>query len=321
MELVETARVEGLAPWEIVVGLGCGHHGVVGYSELRAGDVPKSQIDSWVRNGRLVAIHRGVYLIAAAVEPPLARHSAALLSCGSRSAIGFWDAARLHSLPLGERNGRAAESAIHICCAGPRRARRQGLRIHHTRTLTRADVIEVEGLRVTSAARTICDLAPLSERRRLERMTAEALYLKLFEEDEFARRVHGSRFPGVGKLRAIVDDPDGPRMTRSEGESILLAAIDAAGLPRPLTQHEIRGSEFDFVWPRERVVLELDRASAHSRARTKQRDDHKSLVLIEAGWPAPIHVTGVRLRTEPDRIVAALAAALRDSPATAIACA
>lgn len=291
--------------------LASAQNGVVGREQLLATGIGRSRIDTWLRDGRLVAIHRGVYLVATPIEPPFARQAATLLACGERSAIGFWEAARLHRLPLGSRERRRPGEPIDVCIAGPHRAHRAGVRIHHTRTLRKTDVVEIASLRVTSAARTICDLAPSATPRRLEALVAEALFKQRFEEYEFARFVHGSSFAGAPKLRAILDA--GPRMTRSEGESILNAHLDAAGLPRARTQFEIRGCEFDFVWPRERVVLELDRASAHSRTRTKQRDDHKALVLVEAGWPPPLHVTGSRLRSEPDRIVAAIAAALHDA--------
>ncbi|UJA19116.1 DUF559 domain-containing protein [Thermoleophilia bacterium SCSIO 60948] len=305
----EPRRRAGGGQWAKAWELARGQHHAVGREQLFEEEIGRARVDGWLRDGRLVLVHRGVYLVASPVEPPLARHSAALLSCGPRSAIGFWDAARLHGLPLGDPARRETGAPIEVVIAGPRRGRRAGISIHHTATLKKSDVAEVEGLRVTGAARTIRDLAPEATRRRLERMVAEALCLELFEEDEFARQVHASSFPGVGKLRALLDDPGGARMTRSEGESVLLAAIDAAGLPRPATQYRIRGCEFDFVWPRERVVLELD-GSAHRRSKTRQRDDHKALVLVEAGWAAPIHVTGSRLRSEPDRIMAAVAAAL-----------
>ena len=65
-----------------LVELAAAQHGTVARSQLREIGLPAGTIDRWVAVGRLVILHRGVYLVAAPIEPLRAREMAALLACG-----------------------------------------------------------------------------------------------------------------------------------------------------------------------------------------------------------------------------------------------
>ena len=53
--------------------------------------------------------------------------------------------------------------------------RRRGIKVHRSRTLIRRDITEQLGVRVTSPARTVLDIAPRLAGKRLSRLVNGAL--------------------------------------------------------------------------------------------------------------------------------------------------
>jgi hypothetical protein len=94
-----------------------------------------------------------------------------LLACGERSVLSHLTAAAIQGM---------ASSAGHLHLTVSRSARGiEGIRIHRPRTLRPDDIIVVDGLRVTSPARTLIDLADFGQRRLLERAIDQAEYHRL----------------------------------------------------------------------------------------------------------------------------------------------
>jgi hypothetical protein len=119
----------------------------------------------------------------------------------------------------------------------------------------------MRGIRVTSVARTICDLAATEPAREVEVVFQEALYRDVVSERQV--RAVLDREPhrrGAPEIRDLLRDP---RMTRSEKERALLRLIDAAQLPRPLTNVRVHGYLVDAFWPKEGLVVEVDGWDAH----------------------------------------------------------
>ncbi len=159
------------------------------------------------------------------------------------------------------------------------------MRVHRAR-LRRADVTIWKGIPVTTAARTLVDIAPLVPRRRLERALDEAAYLGRLPGGTLAAtlsRNAGRR--GVPTLRAVLaEHTPGSTRTRSELEELFLRLCRVHTLPRPLVNAHVAGLEVDFLWPLERVVVETDGYASHSRRSTFERDHERDLRLEEAGY-------------------------------------
>ena len=137
-------------------------------------------------------------------------------SSAARSATRWrrcWPAARTRSQPLDRGVGVRALRA-------PRRpggrdapeglaGRRPGIRPHRTTTLPICDVVVKHGLRVTTPARTLLDLAASAPRAELERLTEEAQVQKVASTAELLAMVErGARRPGVRQA------PGGARLHR-----------------------------------------------------------------------------------------------------------
>ena len=166
------------------------------------------------------------------------------------------------------------------------------------------------GVRVTSPARTLLDLAAVTPRDLVERLTEEALVQRVVTESEIRATVaQAAGRPGVRKLREVIDLLDEPSFTRSEGEKRLRSLLRSAGLPLPLTNVKRAGWEVDAVWDAQRLVVEVDGRKFHDTGSQFERDRRKDADLVLAGFRV-LRFTWRRLTREPAEVVAIIAAAL-----------
>ena len=148
------------------------------------------------------------------------------------------------------------------------------------------DVVERHGMRVTTPARTL--MRP--RRRRLGRASSHGSSrrrscLRLVTPGELLAAVERSRGRhGVGRLRAILLNAEEPSFTRSEAERRLLELSATAGLPRPRTNVDVAGYEVDFLWPQQRLVVEVDGYAFHRSRAAFERDRARDAALLAAGY-------------------------------------
>lgn len=253
--------------------------------------------------GRLERVHRGVY---AAGHEPLTWHGrcmAAVLAARPAVASHF-SAAWLWGL-LRSRPG-----TIHVTVPSPRRAKRP-FAVHFA-DLPARDRGTIEGIPVTSLARTFLDSAADPRFDRLERMLERSEELRLFDlgaVDELLERTVGH--PGRGPLRrALAIYRDDPAFTRSRLEKRFLTLVRKAGLPPPAMNFNVAGCELDAYWERERFVVELDVYETHGSHAAFERDRRRQEELLLIGVEM-IRVTGLRLDREPEATIERVAAHLR----------
>ena len=89
----------------------------------------------------------------------------------------------------------------------------------------------------------------------------------------------------------------------SELEHLMLRALDAAGLPRPVAQHPFPGRQViagcvDAAYPDARIILEADGRRWHSRVRDLVRDRARDNEAARAGWQTLRFMTD-ELRSDP----------------------
>jgi very-short-patch-repair endonuclease len=270
-------------------------------AQLRAAGFGANAIARRVEGGWLVRQHQGVYQVGV-FGGPFARDAAALLACGPLAALSHFTSGA--HWELGKRNPRAPID-VSVPDGFPRR--RPGVRCH----LAWARVVDRHGLRITTPARTLLDLASMLSFRRLDRMVEEAEVRKLVTRAELLVMVErGAGRPGVKALREIVGSPDEPAFTRSEAEKRLLELVRAAELPMPRTNVRVAGLEVDAVWPQQRLVVEVDGFQYHGIRQAFERDRRRDGKLLVAGYRV-LRITWRRLTREPQPVIALLAAALR----------
>ncbi|MFZ0041498.1 MAG: DUF559 domain-containing protein [Solirubrobacteraceae bacterium] len=98
-------------------------------------------------------------------------------------------------------------------------------------------------------------------------------------------------------------------MTRSKAERLLLALINEAELPRPMTNVRLHGYEVDFLWRAEKLVVEVDGHRFHGHRAAFERDRKRDQVLTAAGYRV-IRVTWRQLEHEPVAVAVRIAQAL-----------
>jgi very-short-patch-repair endonuclease len=230
-----------------------------------------------------------------------------VLACGARALVSHLSAASLWGLLPREGD----DAPVHITVPSTVRRLRPGVHTHRARRLLPQDAAQIREVPVTSAARTLVDLAGMVRARRLEQALAHAERAELVDRVAllgFARRF--PRHPGVPVLCALLRPGAAPpALTRSEAEERLLGLVRRAQLRAPETNARIDGVEVDFYWRAERLVVEVDGHAFHGDARSFERDRRRDACLTARGLRV-MRVTWRQLVEETDATLARLAQAL-----------
>jgi hypothetical protein len=282
-------------------------HGVVSHTQLRELGFGTRAIERRLEAGRLHRLHRGVYAVGRTAVSLEGRWMAAVLACGHRALLSHRGAAALWGLRPSE--------AIDVTV--PRgRHRRRGIVIHTARNLPADDQTIRRCIPVTTAPRTLVDLASVVTAADLERSLEEAERLRLLDLAALQRvleRCPGRR--GGRLLREIIGDAlPGAAATRSELERRFLALCHQAGLPPPAVNARVAGFEVDTVWLEARLIVELDSHAYHRTWAAFERDRARDTALQLAGFRV-LRVTHRRLEHEPGAVLAAVRSGLDLGPA------
>ena len=188
---------------------------------------------------------------------------------------------------------------------------RAGLTAHTSRRLHPDDRDVVDGIPVTSVARTLVDLAESPDERRLARAVHEAEVQRLF--DLRAVEAASARLPGragTHRLRRVITAYKPEPFTRSEAERRFLALCREHGLPEPRVNNFIEGYELDFYWPEARLAVEVDGAAVHHTRRAFHEDRRRDRNLAAHGIQS-LRVPWLDLCGEAARVAADLHEAIR----------
>jgi very-short-patch-repair endonuclease len=71
------------------------------------------------------------------------------------------------------------------------------------------------------------------------------------------------------------------------------------GLPAPVTNTYLFGYEIDVLYPRERVIVELDGYQFHSDRQSFEHDRERDVVMLEAGF-ITVRITDERMSQQPE---------------------
>lgn len=286
-----------------MMALAARQHGVVSVGQLAALGLGRGAVAHRVREGWLRRLHRGVFLVGPAPLPRSAE-AAALLACGEGSLLSHASAATLWDLPVD------APEVPHVTVVGRALAQRPGLRVHRVAVLEREESAIREGLPVTSAGRTLLDIATSLTAAELDRALEHVLVHRVESDRSLAAlldRHQGAR--GVRALRTALEALVEPRLTRSEAERRLLALIRAARLPVPETNVRRAGHEVDVLWRDQSLVVEVDGYAYHGGRAAFERDRRRDADLVASGHRV-LRVTWRQIAGEPEALVATLATTL-----------
>ena len=203
---------------------------MVARRQLVALGVGRRALGHAVETGRLHVWYRGVYAVGHRSLKREGRWMAAVLAVGPGAVLSHRSAAALWGIRP------SARTAIDVN-VGRKVPSRQGIDVHQAR-LAPDEVTALDGIPVTTAARTLVDVAAVLPADQLRRAVRQAELLRLPFPDP--ARYRGRR--GITRLPR-----EEPQPTRSELEDRFIAFLDANGLPPALVNKALNGIEPDIA--------------------------------------------------------------------------
>lgn len=293
-------------PNQAISRLAGGQHGMVAVRQLAELGLGPSGARARAAEGKFHRIHRGVYAVGHPTPTREGWMMAAVLACGLRAVLSHRSAAAL----LGLRQTTRASVDVTI----PRNSRRRhdGIDVHRS-DLAASEITLIDGIRCTTVARTLLDLAELLPAREVERAAEQAEVLDLFdlrEVEQVLERAHGRH--GTPVLRsALAALRAGETLTKEELEERFLDLCRKAGFPPPMVNGWVDPDdggapiEVDFMWPDSRLAVDVHSFRYHrTRAKFKrdrereQRLDLAGYDYMTPGWAEVKAATGLRKRLE-----------------------
>jgi hypothetical protein len=269
-------------------------NGHVSRSQLLALGLAGSGVHHLIDTGLLVPAHAGVYAIAYRRRRPVECAQAAVLACGDGAVLSHDSAAALYGLRRWPRVPEVIAASQH---------RRPGIRAHRSITLTRDQITRQYGIPVTSAGRTIADIAQrltdaqliqiVGDARRAGRLGLEQLTMLLHHLPRAARLIDPQQAPSESLLMAT-----------------FLAFLGRHDLPIPLTEQPFHGFRVDAIYPAQRLIVELDGYDHHRDRDRFERDRLRDAVALEHGYET-LRVTWRRLTEDADELARQLRTILR----------
>ncbi len=274
--------------------------GNVTRAQLRAAGVDEATIDHWLRRGRLCLHHRGVYGLTQAAVPMYGAEMAAILATQPGAVLSHASAAHVWGIR------RVRPRVVEVTVIGRHIRGRDRIRVHRTAALAAIDYRSWHGIRLTSPARTILDLAAVLAERELELALHEAIALRILSIREM--RAALERYPGrrgSAKLLKLLERPTST-VTNSGGEEALYQLIRRSGLPLPEVNASIGRWTADFYWPAEQLVVEVDGSDFHSTRPRLERDHRKDLAFRKLGIDV-VRFVGRQVAREPELVLVTVA--------------
>jgi very-short-patch-repair endonuclease len=244
-------RIAEMAKWQ-------GRH--VTRKQLRAMGLSRMAIEHRVTRGSLIRVHHGVYAVGHLPTTARDRAHGALLAAGARVALAGRPALALW------RNDRDWPDDLELISA--RDVRPEGLAVKRAKTLLQRDIRRVQGLRVTSPARTALDIAAHLDDDSLDahNLTIKEL-TRIVNDLRHVNRLRVSqlrdvttrnpRHPGTKHLISIIGDAQ-RQPTRSELENAFKRLIKRHRLPTPEINAEVGGETVDAYFRDHDLIVELD---------------------------------------------------------------
>lgn len=264
-------------------------HGFVTRRQLLRLGMSHDSVDRRIATARLIRIYAGVYAVGHRPLSPVARAAGAVLACGDdavlshSSAASLWGFVKNWKMPF-----EVTTPSVRV---------RRAIRTHRSSALTPTDVRTQLGIRVTSPARTILDVAPDLDKKALTRMVNEALLSSHLRRSALAELLSRCpRHPGAKRLTGFVEAPTGP--TRSDLEDQFVEFTRQFGLPQPEINALVAGYEVDALFRAERLIVELDGFAFHASRAKFERDRERDADMLALNIET-VRVTSNRLTAAP----------------------
>ena len=213
---------------------------------------------------------------------------AAVLACGAGAVLSHTSAAELWRI-RGRPHGTSVDpTAPHVTVpstAGKRR--RGGIVLHRSSALSARDCTRLQGVPVTTPARTLADLRPVLSPAQLAAAIREAEFRGLVDPGE------------VATDRA-----------RSELEQRFLTVCRRHRLPQPVVNARVDRYEVDFLWADQGVIAELDGWESHRTRSAFEQDRTRDARLAILGYRV-VRFTWRQVERDPREVSGTIRSLLR----------
>jgi hypothetical protein len=271
----------------LVMELAATQHSLITWAQARRLGLSPDQIQHRLDEGILAAAHLGVYRFTSARASREQRLLAACLAVGPISAASHRAAAVMHGI------WSEAPNLVEITAGRDRSPELAGVTVHRLADLSARWIVDVDGVPVTTPARTLVDLGavlPLgSVSRALDRAVGRQL-ASLSEIRAALNAVARRGRAGVGVMRRLLDERGDASSTPSVLQARMATLLRRHGLPTPVEEHTVldgHGQFFgrvDFAYPEIRYAIEVDGYDAHSGVREFRHDRVRQNDLVDLGW-------------------------------------
>jgi len=288
-----------------IATLSTGQLGVFSRTQARDAGVSDRQLRSRVKSGSLIQTGPNAFRIAGATTSLTAELLETVLDVGPPVWCCGPTAAALHGF-----DGFRLRRPFHLLLPRDRCVRRWNVRTHRSMCTDLIDLCNVDDLPVTSAARTLIDLARVLPSDEMAACLDSALRDGKASEDLLHRRIVALRSQGRHGAPLLHEVLAGHEVTRG-GHSWLereyLRLLAEADLPRPHTQQHLSAARdrlvrVDCYFPGTRVVVELLGYRFHRTKAQMARDAERMNALLADGF-CPYQFTYGQLVAEADYVI------------------
>lgn len=216
---------------------------------------------------------------------------AGVLACGSRTAvISHFSAAIMWGM-LTETQVRhdQKDHRLHVSSTQGR-SRPPRIRIHRVKPIYNKDRHTIDGVPVTSPARTLLDIASDPKTKLLGPAVNEGRIKRLVTNDSLQAVIN--RYPNMAGIQALAAQLVDSSYSRSKAETLMKQLLETHNLPPAKQNQPLLGHEVDFIWPEHDLILEVNGFVFHSSRHKFDKDNSKVADLrlagydvIEVGWP------------------------------------
>ena len=276
------------------------HDGVITHAQARAAGLSRRTVARRVQSGQWRRCSRGVYFVDDRPFSDAARIRAAVWGYGLQAAASGLTAAYWHGLT------QFAPATVEVTVPRDSHGRRhEGTRVRR-RDLHRADVVELNGMRVTALDLTVVEAA--AQRGGGAPLMDTALQRRHVDLPSLWRtHLRNKGRTGAPRSRLLLQAAAGE--AHSVAERILHQLLRDAGITGWKANYRVGGYRVDVGFGARKVAIEVDGFAFHSDPDAFQIDRQRQNDIVLLGWQV-LRFTWLDLTTYPERVVALICTAI-----------
>jgi very-short-patch-repair endonuclease len=288
--------------------------GVITREDAARFGISPSAITRRTQSGEWTRVLPGVYRVTAAPVGLRQTTLAATRWAGDGALVSHATAAVLHGF------GEVRSRKVELWLPYPRNLSSPLVTVHRGTRLDRADRATLDGIPITTPARTLIDIAERLENHRLSALMEDLIRRGLVAPDRLAARLDALRRSGrsgCGRLEALLDQRGDGRPLESALEALAWQLIVESGVQLPERQHWVSVTEgryrLDFAWPDLMLGIECEGYAYHGDRARWGKDRARFAELGVVGWRV-LPITWTSCTHERERVIRWITTAVAKHP-------